>query len=106
MRHRYDPLMIWRNDYFKPPLAMSRLVELFFFFKGLILEVHIVKNFDQHMFQIPMSNDENHALNRNINPDNDSTSFTSSEIKKKLLIRIPKQQLSTMKCLNIKAMKL
>lgn len=58
------------------------------------------------MFQIPMSNDENHALNRNINPDNDSTSFTSSEIKKKILIRIPKQQLSTMKCLNIKAMKL
>lgn len=33
------------------------------------------------MFQISMSNDENNALNRNINPDNDSIAFTSSEIK-------------------------
>lgn len=43
--------------------------------------MHIIKNVDQHMFQISMSNDENNALNRNINPDNDSIAFTSSEIK-------------------------
>lgn len=71
MRHRCDQLMICRNDYFKPPLAMACLAE-----KGVYKECTFLKILIS-ICQIPIFNDENHALNI----DDDWISLTSSEIK-------------------------